>query len=118
VGAAVALPSPAPAPRGDLAKLVRGDAGAWPGARVLQPKAPRWNAKLGSYVLNFFGRVKVASVKNCQLVVAGEAEAAEPCLAFGKVSDTLFALDFAHPLSPLQAFAIALAALEPKLACE
>ena len=31
-------------------------------------KPPRWNEQVGAYVLNFNGRVTMASVKNFQLV--------------------------------------------------
>ncbi len=44
---------------------------------------------------------------------------AEPILQFGKCSPTRFTLDFKYPLSPLQAFGIALASFatdEPSLA--
>ena len=39
-------------------------------------------------------------------------------MQFGRVSDTTFALDFQHPLSPLQAFAIALSSIDNKIALE
>lgn len=35
---------------------------------VLQNKAPKWNEQVGAYVLNFGGRVTMASVKNFQLM--------------------------------------------------
>jgi tubby and related proteins len=39
-------------------------------------------------------------------------------LQFGRVGTDEFSLDYQFPITPLQAFAIALAALDPKLACE
>ena len=38
----------------------------------LENKQPKWNEQLGSYVLNFYGRVTMASVKNFQLVSDNE----------------------------------------------
>jgi len=35
---------------------------------ILKNKAPTWNSALNAYVLNFFGRVTMPSVKNFQLV--------------------------------------------------
>lgn len=64
----------------------------------------------GYYRLNFNGRVSVPSVKNFQLVRAGiQATDADVCLQFGKVDDKKFHLDFRAPLTPIQAFAIAIA---------
>lgn len=40
------------------------------------------------------------------------------CLQFGRVSDKEFTCDISAPLSPLQAFAIALSSFDSKLACE
>ena len=38
------------------------------GLAYLINKPPRWNEQVGAYVLNFNGRVTMASVKNFQLV--------------------------------------------------
>lgn len=53
-------------------------------------------------------------------VSAGDALPLDPgvCLQFGRVSDKEFTCDITHPLSPLQAFAIALSSFDSKLACE
>lgn len=108
---------------------------------LLFPSAPLPESQ--SYVLNFHGRVTQASVKNFQLVVSDPAEssdwdqpvektaplaptAASPlrpldpgvCLQFGRVSDKEFTCDITSPLSPLQAFTIALSSFDSKLACE
>lgn len=40
------------------------------------------------------------------------------CLQFGRVSDKEFTCDISAPLTPLQAFAIALSSFDSKLACE
>eukprot|EP00824_Muranothrix_gubernata_P019227 TRINITY_DN38814_c0_g1_i1.p1 TRINITY_DN38814_c0_g1~~TRINITY_DN38814_c0_g1_i1.p1 ORF type:complete len:381 (+),score=82.50 TRINITY_DN38814_c0_g1_i1:77-1144(+) len=82
----------------------------------LKNKPPRFNHQLGAYVLNFNGRVTMASVKNFQLVEDGKQD--KLLLQFGRVGKDQFNLDFRFPLSPYQAFCIALTALDHKLACE
>lgn len=81
----------------------------------LRNKSPRWNNGLKCWCLNFRGRVKLASVKNFQLVRTGEEEE-RVLMQFGKVGDDLFVLDF-NPtaLSALQAFAIALSTFDNKV---
>lgn len=64
---------------------------------------PKWNRKLGSLCMDFKGRVDAASAKNFQLCLGEEV-----VLLYGKKSNGDFVLDFEHPLSPAQAFAIAL----------
>ncbi|CAM9719215.1 unnamed protein product [Chrysoparadoxa australica] len=76
-------------------------------------KPPRWNASLGGYQLNFHGRVTKASVKNFQLVTPHDQETV--LLQFGRVSKDEFSMDFRHPLSPFQAFAISLSAITTPL---
>ncbi|XP_078431166.1 tubby like protein 7 [Wolffia australiana] len=93
------------------------------GTFFLQNKAPRWHEHLQCWCLNFHGRVTVASVKNFQLVAGlpggGRAGDDEPVLLqFGKVGDDLFTMDYRHPLSAFQAFAISLTSFGTKLACE
>jgi len=73
-------------------------------------KPPRWNERLGCYSLNYHGRAKMISVKNFQLVRPGNVD--DVLLQFGKFNDERFILDFQYPLSPLQAFCIALTAFE------
>ena len=79
-------------------------------------KPPRWNEQVGAYVLNFNGRVTMASVKNFQLVTPDDHDAV--VLQFGRVGKDLFTMDYQYPLSPLQAFAICLSSFDYKLACE
>lgn len=92
-----------------------------------------------SFVLNFNGRVTQASVKNFQIVHDNDCK----CLLhltchilgilpdsshafsvdyivmqFGKIDQDTFTMDFRYPLSPVQAFAIALTSFDAKLACE
>jgi len=76
--------------------------------------APRWDKKLNSYALPFFGRVKKASAKNFQLVVDDNFNTIY--LMFGKISKDVFCLDFRGPLAPIDAMAIAIAALAKKRA--
>lgn len=75
---------------------------------------PRWDKKLNSYALPFFGRVKKASAKNFQLVVDGDQNTI--FLMFGKISKDVFCLDFRGPIAPLEAMAIATTALAKKRA--
>ena len=83
---------------------------------VLRTKKPEWSSKQGSYVLDFGGRVKTPSVKNFQLVHGNErTHADELVLQFGKVDTDVFILDFRYPLNPLQAFAVAISAMDGKL---
>jgi len=38
-------------------------------------------------------------------------------MQFGKSEDNTFALDFKYPFSPLQAFAIAISAMDTRIGC-
>jgi len=82
----------------------------------LMNKPPNWSDEVGAYVLNFNGRVTMASVKNFQLVSPDDLETV--VVQFGRVGKDLFTLDFRFPLSPLQAFGIALSSFDYKIACE
>ena len=94
----------------------------------LQSARPRWNPTHRAYVLDFNGRVTRPSVKNFQLVArtssadapaTASAATSPPVVAqFGRVDDDLFTLDFAHPFSPLTAFAACLSAFESKFGRE
>eukprot|EP01006_Ploeotia_vitrea_P033904 TRINITY_DN65658_c11_g2_i1.p1 TRINITY_DN65658_c11_g2~~TRINITY_DN65658_c11_g2_i1.p1 ORF type:complete len:648 (+),score=2.35 TRINITY_DN65658_c11_g2_i1:28-1971(+) len=79
-------------------------------------KPPRWNEQVSAYVLNFNGRVTMASVKNFQLVDPDNQEAV--LLQFGRVGKDEFTMDFQWPLSPLQAFGITLSSFDSKIACD
>ncbi len=79
-------------------------------------KKPSWSSKYGAYVLDFKGRVKLSSVKNFQLVTLEDPETV--VLLFGRCGQHNFSCDFRYPLSPFQAFAICLSALDTKLGCE
>eukprot|EP00747_Dinoflagellata_sp_TGD_P187476 gnl/TRDRNA2_/TRDRNA2_45181_c0_seq1.p1 gnl/TRDRNA2_/TRDRNA2_45181_c0~~gnl/TRDRNA2_/TRDRNA2_45181_c0_seq1.p1 ORF type:complete len:302 (-),score=54.49 gnl/TRDRNA2_/TRDRNA2_45181_c0_seq1:50-955(-) len=75
---------------------------------------PRWDKKLNSYALPFFGRVKKASAKNFQLAKDGDINTI--FLMFGKISKDVFCLDFRSPITSLDAMAIAIASLAKKRA--
>lgn len=79
-------------------------------------KTPEWNDRIGAYALNFHGRASVPSVKNFQLIKANQPDVV--MLQFGKMGKDLFTLDIQHPMSPLQAFAIALSGVDSKLVCD
>jgi tubby-related protein 1 len=63
---------------------------------------------------SFQGRVTLSSVKNFQLV--GEDDG-KIVMQFGRVDSDEFVMDVQWPISPFQAFAIALSACDTKIAC-
>ena len=79
-------------------------------------KPPTWDEELKTYTLEYNGRATLASVKNIQLVPESNTEA-ELLFQMGKVSDERFNLDWRAPLSAVQAFGIALAVFDSKIAC-
>jgi hypothetical protein len=107
---------------------------------VLRNKAPRWHETYQCWCLDFGGRVTTASVKNFQLTAGGQGRV---LMQFGRTSHKdVFVMDFQvsggrdcamcatthghcltplwpvqHPLSAVQAFAVALSAFDSKLAC-
>jgi tubby-related protein 1 len=79
----------------------------------LRNKVPIWNPSMSSLVLKFDrGRVLKASAKNflCCLEedVKNDIDGTKGILQFGKTHQSMYALDFRYPISPLQAFGIAL----------
>jgi len=92
------------------------DEGDSTGMVVLRNKPPKWNEVMQAYCLNFNGRVTQPSVKNFQLVAENNRE--HTILQFGKVDKDVFTMDYAFPMSALQAFSICLSAFDNKLACE
>ena len=84
------------------------------GLMALQNRPPWWNVELGAFVLNFGGRVSVASVKNFQLCDRADQE--HIMLQFGRIQGRhSFTMDFQYPLSAAQAFAIAISSLQSKI---
>lgn len=94
-----------------------GNGGSSPGdygLMALQNRPPWWNVDLGAFVLNFGGRVSVASVKNFQLCDRNDLE--HVMLQFGRIQGRhSFTMDFQYPLSAVQAFAIAISSLQSKI---
>jgi len=90
-----------------------------PNTSLVQPfvnKPPKWNEQVGAFVLNFNKRVTQASVKNFQLIRNDDPDMIY--LQFGRIAKDTFNIDFRYPLSPFQAFAIALSSFDYKLCCE
>uniref|UniRef100_A0A7S4EM77 Tubby C-terminal domain-containing protein n=2 Tax=Pseudo-nitzschia australis TaxID=44445 RepID=A0A7S4EM77_9STRA len=84
------------------------------GLLALQNRPPWWNVELGSFVLNFGGRVSVASVKNFQLCDRNDQD--HIMLQFGRIEGRhAFTMDFRYPLTAVQAFAIAISSLQSKI---
>ena len=84
------------------------------GLLALQNRPPWWNVELGSFVLNFGGRVSVASVKNFQLCDRNDQD--HIMLQFGRIEGRhSFTMDFQYPLTAVQAFAIAISSLQSKI---
>lgn len=82
----------------------------------LTNKLPEYNYNLGSYMLNFRGRVTEPSVKNFQLIHPMSPDIVY--LTFGKTGDNMYVLDFMWPLNCVQAFFFAITALDFKIGCE
>uniref|UniRef100_A0A7S4S614 Tubby C-terminal domain-containing protein n=1 Tax=Ditylum brightwellii TaxID=49249 RepID=A0A7S4S614_9STRA len=84
----------------------------------MENKVPSWNEELEAYVLDFNGRVTLASVKNFQLTEMNSENQDRIILQFGRVAKDEFTMDFQWPMSPLQAFAIVLSSCDSKIACD
>jgi len=79
------------------------------GLMIMYSMKPTWDHETKAFTLSFYGRATMAAMSNFQLVHNRHPE--KTLLAFGKVEETVFTLDYRHPLSALQAFSIALSAL-------
>ena len=79
----------------------------------LVSKPPVFVPEKGRYALNFHGRVTMMSSKNFQLVRPEDHDSV--VLQFGKVGKDDFTMDFQWPLSPFQAFALALSVCDGKI---
>ena len=92
---------------------LKADAGM-PPLHTLENKRPHWDEAQKGHVLNFKGRVTQSSVKNFQLrceALSGDLTV----LQFGRVDKHIFTMDYTHPLSPLQAFALCLSVFDGKM---
>ena len=74
---------------------------------TLLTKSPTWDPDAKHSKLDFKGRVTMPSVKNFQLIVEGEPTQ-KVVMQFGKVGKDAFNMDYAAPLTALQAFGIVL----------
>lgn len=85
-------------------------------ADLYRNKPPRWEERIGAFVLNFNKRVTLASVKNFQLVSMEDPDVVY--LQFGRAGKEIFSMDVRYPLTPVQAFGISLSSFDYKLCCE
>lgn len=106
---------------GSLASILNSGSGVPGGLEVFQNRFPHWNEEMEAYCLNFGGRVRLASVKNFQVMHGNEhpenAES-ETLIQFGRVDKDKFHLDVQFPFSPLQAFAACVSSYYGKLGVE
>jgi hypothetical protein len=72
---------------------------------ALTTRRPKWNPRLKTLNMNFFGRVTQSSAKNFQLELVDKPDKIR--LLFGKVAQNKYVLDFKGPLNMVQAFAAA-----------
>ena len=77
----------------------------------MKNKSPRWNENTQSHCLNFGGRVTQPSVKNFQLI-AQESDNGYIYMQFGRCGPDEFSLDVRWPMTPLEAFGIALSTFD------
>eukprot|EP00898_Chlorokybus_atmophyticus_P001447 jgi/Chlat1/2302/Chrsp17S02594 len=83
---------------------------------VLASKGPAWDPLARRWCYDFAGRVMCESKKNFQLETEGGAtDGGEVILQFGKQRQDVYALDVSYPVTPLQAFGVALSAIDTKL---
>lgn len=97
-------------PPGELAKqtylALDGKRQATKGYTVFVSRLPKWNSRSMTYELPFLGRANFSSARNFQLIEQAAEQSDRVVLLYGKMEANEFALDFAHPLSLLHAFAI------------
>lgn len=87
----------------------------WKGAKVVTyiNKPAKWCKPKKAWALNFGGRVSKRSVRNFQLVRSDCGD--DMIMQFGRDSADTFNLDFCTPMSPFQAFAIAISKMDYKI---
>ncbi|DAZ93038.1 TPA: hypothetical protein N0F65_007381 [Lagenidium giganteum] len=77
-------------------------------------KPPVWIESLEAYCLDFGGRVAAASVKNFLLSHPDDMD--KTLMLFGRTQDRqVYSMDYCHPFTPVQAFAIALSSMDSHL---
>uniref|UniRef100_A0AAR2K3Q0 Tubby C-terminal domain-containing protein n=1 Tax=Pygocentrus nattereri TaxID=42514 RepID=A0AAR2K3Q0_PYGNA len=77
---------------------------------IMANKQPLWNEATQVYQLDFGGRVTQESAKNFQIELEGKQ-----VMQFGRTDGNAYILDFQHPFSAVQAFAVALANVTQRL---
>lgn len=82
---------------------------------ILQNKAPMKHEIGNFYVLNFDGRVTVASVKNFQII---HEKLPDIMLTFGKIGTNEYVLDYCWPFNPVQAFFFGVMMCDYKICCD
>jgi hypothetical protein len=80
----------------------------------LVTQKPEWDEKLQGWTMKFHGRVHMSSKKN--FILVDRAEPQHELMLFGKISKSIYALDFASPLSPSLALFVALTTFIKKMA--
>lgn len=93
--------------RGDLAKAPARVPACGDGVLRLRTKEPVWDSDADGLALDFKGRCVLASTKNFQAVLANKPR--RVVCQYGKIGPSSFGLDLRHPLSVIQAFAMAVA---------
>lgn len=107
----VSLPLP------DAERDIQGHLSKAASISLASPEA-EYNEASNEYSLDFHGRVLEAAACNFQLAVVENGFQPGPkaplCMQFGKVQCDTYHLDVCYPLSPLQAFAIALTSFDSR----
>jgi hypothetical protein len=75
-------------------------------------RLPKWDDELEALVLNFENRKVSPSLRNFMLREALDTEDAKIVCQHACMGDCTYCLDVAHPLSPVQAFAVAMVSLD------
>ncbi len=102
---------------GECPRALSADLLNWETEKVrlgLRNIAPVFNYQRGCYTLNFHGRAVKASARNFQMREQVDDQEGDVLLMHGKVSKNEFHLDFRHPISMVEAFAISLASISKK----
>ncbi|KAI4896572.1 hypothetical protein NFI96_008485 [Prochilodus magdalenae] len=74
-----------------------------------------WNEANKCYEMDFYGRTKLMSRRNFQLLNADSPD--KILMLFARVDDDDFTLDFSYPLCAMHAFSIGLSSIHSKLGC-
>eukprot|EP01017_Pseudomicrothorax_dubius_P046241 TRINITY_DN8112_c0_g1_i3.p1 TRINITY_DN8112_c0_g1~~TRINITY_DN8112_c0_g1_i3.p1 ORF type:complete len:525 (-),score=110.13 TRINITY_DN8112_c0_g1_i3:162-1736(-) len=80
--------------------------------KTMKNVRPDYNPKKECYQLNFYGRARLASARNFQMVIPDDPDSI--LLMHGKNATNEFALDYRHPFNLIQAFSISLVSIGKK----